>query len=65
MKKLIRPREGKMIVGVCAAIANYFGMDATVVRVIWAIVSCFVPIGLLAYFICAVVIPEDKDIIDV
>ena len=34
-KKMERPRTGRMLAGVCAAIANYVNMDATVVRIIY------------------------------
>src|SRR6185369_10443709 len=35
VKKLIRPREGRRIAGVCAGVANYFEMDVTLVRILW------------------------------
>ena len=38
-KRLYRPRTGRMLSGVCAGLANYFGMDPTLVRVIYAILS--------------------------
>jgi phage shock protein C len=36
-RRLVRPREGKMIGGVAAGLANYFGIDVTLVRVIWVL----------------------------
>ncbi len=39
---LVRPREGKMIAGVCAAIARRFGMSAGLVRFLF-LVSCILP----------------------
>ena len=57
-KKLYRVREGKMLAGVCGGIAKYFGIDPTIVRVIWALVAA-TGSGILVYFICAMIIPEE------
>ena len=49
-----------MIAGVCAGLAEYFGCDATVVRVIYALLalcSAGFP-GLLLYIILALVMPN-------
>ena len=57
-KKLYKVDQGKIIDGVCAGIAEYINIDPTVVRVIWAIVSCFAGIGILAYIACAIIMPR-------
>lgn len=46
-----------MICGVCGGIGEYLGVDATLVRLLWAIVACS-GTGLLAYIVAAVIIPE-------
>ena len=60
-KRLTRPRQGRKIAGVCAGLANYLGMDPTVVRVIYAILSLCTAIitGLIVYLILMLIIPED------
>ena len=65
-KKLYRSKSNRMLVGVCAGVAEYFNIDPTVVRVAWAIASIFGFAGVLAYIICAFVIPEkpDNEVID-
>ena len=56
-----RPRTGRMLAGVCAAIANYVNMDATVIRIIYVLLTIFTTFcGLLVYFILMLVIPESK-----
>ena len=57
-RRLYRIREGKQIEGVCTGLAAYFGMDVTVVRLIF-IALAFVTGGIAAvfYIIMAVVIP--------
>ena len=63
-KRLYRIEEGKKLAGVCGGVAEYLNMDATVVRIIWALLSFFGP-GILAYIICALIIPEKpSNIID-
>ena len=58
MKRLYKANTGKMLDGVCAGVAEYFDIDPTVIRVAWAIVSCFAGIGILAYIACAVIMPR-------
>ena len=49
-----------MLAGVCAGVAGYFGLDVTVVRVIWAIVSVITGgAGILAYLVAWGLIPDD------
>ena len=57
-KKLYRSRDGKLICGVCAGIAEYFNIDPTVVRVAFALFACMGGSGILAYIIAAIVIPR-------
>ena len=65
-KKLYRSKTNKMLLGVCAGIAEYFSIDPTVVRVATAIASIFFFPTVIAYIVCAFVIPEkpDGEIID-
>ena len=56
-KKLRKSKDNK-ICGVCGGIAEYFGMDPTVVRVIWLILVLCAGTGLLAYIIAALLMPK-------
>ena len=60
-KKLFRSNTNKKIAGVCGGLAEYLNMDPTVVRLIWVLVALFAGAGLLAYLICALIIPEKPD----
>ncbi|QKW06624.1 PspC domain-containing protein [Streptomyces sp. NA04227] len=42
MSALVRPRNGRMIGGVCAALAQRFGTSTRTMRLIW-VVSCLLP----------------------
>lgn len=58
MKKLTRSGN-RMICGVCGGIGEYLGIDATVVRLLWVLLSVAGGAGLLAYIIAAIIIPEE------
>ena len=64
-KKLYKSNSDKKIDGVCAGIAEYFNLDPTVVRIAWIIFSCLGGSGLLAYIICAIVMPRKPDYVEV
>jgi phage shock protein C len=64
MKKLYRSKN-KMLMGVCAGIAEYFNTDPTLIRLIYVLLTVFTvgfP-GVIAYIVCGIVIPEDDGII--
>ena len=58
-KKLYRSRTDKKLAGVCSGLAKYLNMDVSIIRLIWVLVTLFVGAGLLAYIVCALVIPEE------
>ena len=61
-KQLIRPREGLLIAGVCAGIGDYFGIDANVIRIVFAAVTIFsVGVGALVYLVAWAVLPEEGE----
>lgn len=60
-KRLYKINQGKMVDGVCGGIAEYFGLDPTLVRLAWIIFSAMGGSGVLAYIIAAVVIPREPE----
>ena len=62
-KRLYRT-EGpyKMMCGVCGGIAEYFDIDPTIVRVLWAIAFFCASFGFWAYVACAIIMPKKSDI---
>jgi phage shock protein C len=46
-----------MIAGVCAGLANYFGLDPALVRLVFVLMLLFGGHGLLIYLILWVVMP--------
>jgi phage shock protein C len=57
--KLVRPRFGRKIAGVCLGFSEYFDLDVTLVRVVWLIVSCTTVIGMISYPIAWIIMPEE------
>ena len=65
-KKLYRSKNNVKISGVCAGIAEYFGIDATIVRLIWVLGTLLnLFIGIVAYVACVFIVPVDPGCIDV
>jgi phage shock protein C len=61
-KVLVRSQKGRMVAGICAGAADYFGIDVTLVRVIVAVVSIITGgAGVLAYLAAWVIIPEEGE----
>ena len=58
MKKLFKSNTDKKISGVCGGIAEYFNIDSTLVRLIWAILSIWFGAGIIIYIIAALVMPR-------
>lgn len=60
-KRLTRPRENRMIAGVCAGLAEYMNLDVSLVRLLFVIimlVTAVFPMGLF-YIIAWIIIPEE------
>ncbi len=59
VRPLVRPRAGRKVAGVCLAIAQHFGIDVTVVRILW-VLSIFLWLGgIVAYVVGWILIPEE------
>ena len=64
-KKLYKSNTDKKLCGVCGGLAKFFSIDATVVRLALVAFCLLGGSGILAYIICAIVMPDDPGIIDV
>lgn len=60
-RRLRRSRSNRMIGGVVAGIADYIGMDVSLARVLYVLISIFSAAfpGILVYLICWLLIPEE------
>ena len=58
-KRLYRSKKDKIIGGVCGGIAEYFGIDPVIVRVIAGVLAFMGGSGILAYIIAWIIIPQN------
>lgn len=61
-KKIYRSESDRKIAGVCGGIAEYFDLDSTLVRLAWAIFVLCAGTGILAYFLAALIIPNESEV---
>lgn len=59
-KRLTRVEEGRMIAGVCAGLGRYFGIDPTLVRIIFVLLALFAAGGVLIYLILWLLMPVES-----
>ena len=57
-KKLTKSRTNRKLAGVCGGIAEFFDVDVTVIRILWVLAFFMGGSGLLAYIVCALIMPE-------
>jgi phage shock protein C len=58
-KRLVRPRYGKVIAGVCRGLADYFGVSVTLVRVVFLLFGVF-GAGEIAYIVLWLLMPKSQ-----
>ncbi len=58
-KRLYRSREDRQIGGVCGGLAAYFGVDATIVRLVFVVMALFGGPGVILYLVLWAVVPEE------
>ena len=63
-KKLYKDNINKKLCGVCSGIAKYFNLDPTIVRLALVAFCLLGGSGILAYIICAIVIPDEPGYIE-
>ena len=60
-KRLYRSNTERILAGVCGGLGEYFGLDPTLVRLAFIVVTLLGGGGILAYLICWVVIPREPE----
>ena len=57
-KRLYRSTTNRKIAGVCGGLGDYFGIDPTILRIIWIALALGAGMGVIAYIIFWIVVPE-------
>ena len=61
-KRFRRPRNGRMLAGVCAGLADFFGLDVSLVRIVYALATIFTAFsGVIIYFLLVLIVPEEDN----
>ncbi|MDY3928395.1 MAG: PspC domain-containing protein [Clostridia bacterium] len=60
-KRLYKSNINKMLDGVCGGIAEYFGMDPTLIRLGWVLFCALGGSGIIAYIVAAIIIPRNPE----
>jgi phage shock protein PspC (stress-responsive transcriptional regulator) len=60
-KRLVRTLDGRMVAGVCSGLAEYTGIDVTVVRLVFAVATFLGFFGAFGYLAAWVIIPEEGE----
>ncbi len=59
--RLHKSTRDKKLAGVCGGIAEYLGVDPTIIRLAWALLIFSWGTGVLAYIVCAFILPEGEE----
>ena len=59
-RKLYRSRNQRMVAGVCGGLADYFNIDATVIRVLFLVLAVFGGTGLVVYLVMWIIVPDAR-----
>ena len=57
-RKLYRSQNQRMVAGVCGGLADYFNIDATVIRVLFLVLAVFGGTGLVVYLVMWIIVPD-------
>ena len=62
MAKLVRPSKDRMVLGVCAGLADWWSVDRTLLRVLYVLVSiCSAAFpGILCYIVLGILMPPEE-----
>jgi phage shock protein C len=60
-KRLERKLSDRWLAGVCAGLADYSGIDVSLIRVIFAVLTLFGGVGLIAYVLAWALVPEEGE----
>jgi phage shock protein C len=59
-RRLYKSRSDRMLDGVCGGVAEYFGLDSTLVRLAWVLLVLVGGMGILLYLVAMIIMPVDR-----
>lgn len=61
-RKLYRSRNQRMVAGVCGGLAEYFNVDATMIRVLFLVLTVVGGSGLVIYLVMWIIVPDVRKV---
>jgi phage shock protein C len=58
-RKLSRSRTNRQVAGVCGGLAEYFNLDATLIRILFVVLAVLGGSGLLLYVALWIIVPNE------
>ena len=58
-KRLYKSEDNRIVCGVCGGVGEYLGVDPTLVRLVWVLITLAAGAGLLLYIIAAIIMPRE------
>jgi phage shock protein C len=58
-RKLYRSRSNRQVAGVCGGLAQYFNLDATLIRVLFVVLAVLGGSGLVLYLALWIIVPKE------
>ena len=57
IKRLYRSRKDRILCGVCGGLGKYLGVDSTIIRLLWILLSLAYGVGILLYILACFIVP--------
>lgn len=61
-KRLYRARDDRWLAGICGGIGAYFGLDPTLIRVLFVLFALVVGGGIFLYLLLWIIIPLEPEV---
>ena len=58
-RKLYRSRSNRQVAGVCGGLAQYFNLDATLIRILFVVLAVLGGSGLVLYLAMWIIVPNE------
>ena len=59
MKRFYKTDRDKKISGVCSGLSEISGIDVSIIRIAWALISLGYGVGIVLYILCAIILPTE------
>lgn len=61
-KRFYKIEQGKMLSGVCGGLAEYFEVDPSIIRIVFALICLWKGVGIFVYIVAAIILPTKSEV---